>query len=376
MKSSDTLTISGVITPNSKEPSSITIEGENIIEIKKSVNQGLQFEEAIAFPGLFNMHDHLSFNLFPTLYSKRGGHSNYLEWSEYIHKNYHQLISSINAVPIVERTAVGELKNLLCGFTTVCNHHFSTTTLNVLDNIQDFAFIHSTQRHKRLFMKLVLAFVKSVPIMLHINEGYGNSVEYEIQSFKNWKFARKKIIGIHGISIPKEHLGLLDSLIWCPLSNLTLYGKTAPIKDALGQMPVFFGSDSTLSGDANIWNHVRSGIDILGDVEPLYNMLTSGPSSYFKSQKQKGSLNKGKLADIVIAKKKASSFYNAFYETNPSDILLIIKNGRIIFSKVPLENHSLTKIRAFQNTGYIIPKLVNAVSSKTLSLSPFELNIL
>ena len=37
------------------------------------------------------------------------------------------------------------------------------------------------------------------------------------------------------------------------------------------------------------------------------------------------------IADIVICKKKFTDIWESFYNINPEDILLIVKNGRCIF---------------------------------------------
>jgi len=46
----------------------------------------INFKDALAFPGLFNAHDHLEFNLFPRLSSKI--YRDYLEWGNDIHRLY------------------------------------------------------------------------------------------------------------------------------------------------------------------------------------------------------------------------------------------------------------------------------------------------
>lgn len=375
METSNSLILSGVTTRESKDPISIIIERGVIENIKKSNDEGFRFEEAIAFPGLFNMHDHLSFNMFPLL-SKKGGHANYIEWSDFIHQNFKELIDSINSIPKNDRVYVGILKNLLCGVTTVCDHHFSTGPLPFLDNIEDYVYVHSIQKHKRWYLKVLLAFFQSNPIMLHINEGYGNNVEHEILLLKKWNFLKNRVIGIHGTSLKEENLELLDALIWCPLSNTTLYGSTAPIEKIIGKIPVLFGSDSTLSGEANLWNHIRKGIDIVGEVEPIYDMLTKAPANYFDSQKNKGEIAIGKQADLVIARKKESIFYDSFYKTNPADILLVVKNGKVIFSKSKkLAPANFVNIRGLESSGYVCKSLVKDLSSEAILRAPFDLMI-
>jgi len=52
----------------------------------------INFKDALAFPGLFNAHDHLEFNVFPRLRSKY--YRDYLEWGNDIQKLYSKEINT------------------------------------------------------------------------------------------------------------------------------------------------------------------------------------------------------------------------------------------------------------------------------------------
>src|SRR4051812_582911 len=80
----------------------------------------LVFNNAVAFPGLINSHDHLDFNLFPQLGDRI--YANYTEWGNYIHQKYQKEIEAVLHIPIALRTQWGLYKNLLGGVTTVVNH--------------------------------------------------------------------------------------------------------------------------------------------------------------------------------------------------------------------------------------------------------------
>src|SRR6476659_1696207 len=94
------------------------------IRVKEELVPGsclqITFDNAIAFPGLINSHDHLDFNLFPSLGGKI--FNNYTEWGNHIHKHYKEQINAVLKVPFNLRTQWGIYKNLLCGITSVINH--------------------------------------------------------------------------------------------------------------------------------------------------------------------------------------------------------------------------------------------------------------
>src|SRR5580658_3246481 len=57
----------------------------------------LDLRDAIAFPGLTNSHDHLEFNLYPTLAHNR--YADYVEWGRDIQRRDRGVISSLERVP-------------------------------------------------------------------------------------------------------------------------------------------------------------------------------------------------------------------------------------------------------------------------------------
>src|ERR1700755_837193 len=71
----------------------------------------IYFNDAIVFPGLINSHDHLDFNLFPSLGDRT--YANYTEWGKYIHEHYKDRIDSVLKIPGILREQWGIYKNLL-----------------------------------------------------------------------------------------------------------------------------------------------------------------------------------------------------------------------------------------------------------------------
>src|SRR5450432_1163173 len=62
----------------------------------------IDFEDAIAFPGLINSHDHLDFNLFPQTGNRI--YNNYTEWGKDIHKQNKEEIYRVQQIPRQLRT--------------------------------------------------------------------------------------------------------------------------------------------------------------------------------------------------------------------------------------------------------------------------------
>jgi cytosine/adenosine deaminase-related metal-dependent hydrolase len=302
----------------------------DIITKNYSDDLELDFNGAIAFPGLINSHDHLEFNLFPKLGNKK--YEDYVEWGDDIHANNIEIIEKVKNIPYELRFNWGLYKNLLCGVTTVA-HHGNGEIYNyngMPDIVNRYNYLHSVRLERMWKLKLNLSFNDN-PFVIHIGEGTNNKSYYEINELIKWNLTGRKIIGVHGISMDQENCRKFAALVWCPDSNLFLYNKTADIAALKKETEILFGSDSSLSSDWNIWNHLRlaRSIGYLDDKE-LYESLSGTAAAVWRLH-DLGSITENKKADIVISKRKSDNDWDNFFNTNPEDILIILKGGRIVF---------------------------------------------
>jgi hypothetical protein len=308
--------------------SCLGIKGDNITR-NYSDELELDLNGAIAFPGLINSHDHLEFNLFPKLGNKI--YEDYVEWGNDIHEKNNKIIETIKKVPYELRFKWGLYKNLLCGVTTVAHHGIGIVykIKGMPDIINNYNYLHSIRLESMWKIKLNFL-LNDKPFVLHIGEGTNSYSHKEIIELIKWNIFRKKIIGVHGISLDEKTSNNFIALVWCPDSNLFLYNKTANVDKLKNETAILFGSDSTLSSDWNIWNHIRlaRSIDNLSDLE-LYESLSLKAAETWGLH-NKGSISENKIADIVISKTYSDDKWNDYYNTNPENIILIIKAGRIV----------------------------------------------
>jgi len=298
----------------------------------------LLFDDAIAFPGLINSHDHLDFNLFPSLNNKL--YNSYREWGKDIHENNKKEIDKTLQIPKSLRIEWGIYKNLLNGFTTVVNHgeqlKIKSDIINVFQNTHA---LHSVGFEKRWKWKLNNPFKKSWPIAAHVGEGKDEVSHKEINQLIKWNFFKKKIVGIHGVAMDTKQAKHFHALVWCPASNYFLLNRTTAIDFLKDKTNIIFGSDSTLTSSWNIWEHIRLARNekMLNDKE-LFEALTTKAAAVWGLYNI-GKIEKEKQADLVIArKKKNQTDYNAFYAINPKDILLVMYKGNIRLFDNELKN--------------------------------------
>lgn len=288
----------------------------------------INFENAIAFPGLINSHDHLDFNCFPPM--GKGNYKNYTEWARHIHERYEDEMNAVLKIPVALRTKWGIYKNLLAGVTTVINHG---DVLNIADSLitvkQKFQNLHSVGFQKNWKWKLNNVFKINQLCVIHTGEGVDEKAEDEIDELLKWNLLKRKLVGIHAVAMNSYQAKRFSAIVWCPESNKFLLNKTAEIKTLKDHTDVLFGTDSTLTGNWNIWQHLRLARDMqqVSD-EKLFEMITTTPAKIWGMNN--GEIAAGKQADIVIAKGGPGIYqWDDFYSTDPAGILIVIHKGAI-----------------------------------------------
>jgi cytosine/adenosine deaminase-related metal-dependent hydrolase len=283
----------------------------------------LHFDDAIVFAGLINSHDHLDFNLFPPMGNKI--YNNYTEWGKHIHKIYKDEIHDILKIPVALRAQWGVYKNLLAGVTTIVNHgerlNVGNSVITVLESAQS---LHSVRFQKNWKVWLNNPFKRKIPVNIHVGEGTDYSATQEIDVLTDWNFLHRELIGVHAVAMTKNQAKKFKAIVWCPESNYFLLNKTASVNLLKNDTEILFGTDSTLTGSWDIWDHIQLArkIKLLSD-EELYNTLTVNPAKIW--QLNSGEISIGKDADIVIAKNRGRKFF----DTTPSDLLLVMHSGHI-----------------------------------------------
>ena len=361
------------------------VEEEPAANIKKtSGNLAIEFTDAICFPGLINSHDHLEFNLFPKLGNRK--YKDYIEWGADIHKINIDVINEVLKIPLPLRIEYGIYKNLLSGVTTVV-HHGNQTLKNkyLIDVVTGYNYLHSVKLEKYWRTKLNLKFNRK-PFVIHTGEGTNLKSYSEINQLIRWNIFNRTLVGIHGISMDAKQAEHFKALVWCPVSNDFLYGGTSRINKIKEKTTILFGTDSNVSADWNLWQHLRFArkAGLLNDLE-LYKTVTTNAANIW-NLKNTGILSPGFKADLVIAEKKYLNFFDSFFAIEPENILMLIKDGKIILIDSQFSNqlkdskfmlHDFTEIKIGPRVKLIAGKLNNLCRQiETYSSNvffPFEL---
>jgi len=328
--------LAAVHIPGKKGLQDIRIDGEKITGLESHETssgifreKSLRFENAIAFPGLINSHDHLDFNLFPRLGNRK--YKSYREWGADIHLQNKAVIDQVLKVPKLLRTQWGIYKNLLNGVTTVLQHGEKLEiTTDLLSVEQSAKALHSLAGEKRWKFKLISPVGVGKPVVIHTGEGTDTLSSLEIDRLTHWNIFGRKLIGIHGVAMDPGQARHFKALVWCPDSNFFLLNKTAPVRELKKITTILFGTDSTLTASWNIWEQMRlaRSQQLLSD-EELFRAVSTRAAEVWKLDGS-GEIGKGRQADIVVAKvDPADHGWDSFYGVNPEDILLVLRKGKI-----------------------------------------------
>jgi 5-methylthioadenosine/S-adenosylhomocysteine deaminase len=311
------------------------------------------------YPGLIELHNHLSYNCLqlwqvPQQFTNRG------QWST--GPNYRRLISgpmqvigkTPSLVPALVRYV--EAKCLVAGVTTsqgialASDAGIRTFYKGVVRNCEapdDPALPAAASRISDVAASDVTAFAKELArdnrLLLHLAEGTDDPARRHFQALqlpdKTWAISNH-LIGIHSVGLHPEDIPIFaqagGQMVWSPLSNLLLYRGTAHIDvmKASG-VPIGLGSDWSPSGSKNLLCELKvarivsstwpSG-RVFTDAE-LVAMVTRSAAAILGWDGALGSIEAGKLADLVAVSGTTADAYSGLIDATERDLVLVMVGG-------------------------------------------------
>jgi len=204
-------------------------------------------------PGLINAHDHLEFNLFPQLGSRR--YRNASEWARDIYHPDRSPVREHLQVPKPVRLWWGALKNLLSGVTTVCHHNPYDASVFTADFpvrvVRRFGWAHSLE-----FEPDIVARFRSKPFIIHCGEGTDAAARRAVAALDRLGGLGDRTIIVHGVGLDRVGIDLMRkrgaALIWCPTSNLHMLGRTVSRAVLQSGIPIALATDSALSAHTDL----------------------------------------------------------------------------------------------------------------------------
>jgi cytosine/adenosine deaminase-related metal-dependent hydrolase/ubiquinone/menaquinone biosynthesis C-methylase UbiE len=311
----------------------IHTEGGSRSPSRSDVSVDLQ--DHLVFPGFINAHDHLEFALFPRM--GRGGYRNFLEWAEDIHQTYATEIARQRQVPKQVRLWWGGIRNLLCGVTTVCHHN--PYEAEVFENefvvkvLRKFGWSHSLSLDPSTPYKKH-ATCKGQPFLLHSGEGIDATSAEEIFELHRTGVLDAETIIIHGVGMGEEGKDLLRKvgagLVWCPSSNLFLFGNTIAAEEIRSFANVALGSDSPLTANGDLLDEVCCAYkELNANPADLYDHITIQAAKLLRLRSGEGSLRIGSSGDLVAVRDTGRTPAETLVSLSHNEVELVLLGGRV-----------------------------------------------
>ena len=339
-------------------------EGSIAAVQKAGVDPPPQFEgvkvldtKGTIYPGLIDLHDHLSYNALqlwdvPKLYANRDQWAQGDTYRKLVTGPMKVLAHTPEYVPAIVRYV--ECKCLVAGTTTSQGIALSSYSgiqrfyKGVIRNVEQTdeddlpeAATHIADVEARDRAKFLKRLESLDCLLLHLSEGTDDNAREHFLALQepsgDWAVT-SSLAGIHCVALNGKDFEVLGkagaSMVWSPLSNLLLYGKTADVSLARdADVLVSLGPDWSPSGSKNLLGELKlarlvAGLDGggLSDAE-LLGLATRNPAKILRWDDHLGSIEPGKRADLLVVSGAGGDAHAHLFTRSEHDVELVVVNG-------------------------------------------------
>ena len=349
----------GIIVSAGKKPYSgvLGVSGEKIVppdNVKGGAVLDLK-EKSYVYPSLINTHDHLQGNYRPAVGPKKG--TFYLTWLPW--DNDLKASSTFTERSKLSREELYTLSSYKCifsGVTTVNDHFPHMLNGPILPNlpiraITEYGIAHETTSYDLKWGDGIMeeykkAVKNSWPFITHLCEGFDEEAMHSVENLEKMGVFDNHCLLVHCISMSDEDIkkaakaGVSISL--CPSSNMLMFNVTAKIRKMIkAGVNLTLGTDSSASGPANLLEEMKNIRQLYRkmydeDLSPkkIFEMVTVNSAKAFWMQDRIGSLEEGKLGDIMVLKASKDDPYENLNGASMKDIELLVLAGKPIYGEL------------------------------------------
>lgn len=307
--------------------------------------------DAVAYPGLINIHDHLSDNWLPRIGVGRP-YKNKSDWLDELRESESLLerkevwqpedYSDLTQNNAMELALLGMYKNIFSGVIIIMDHvplqkktYYDNFFINV---ISDYQQGHSITMKNWWGGKSLQTELEQTdghyPFVIHIAEGSDSDAKNEFDVMQELGLLRQNVILAQATNLTDKELEIVAevgaSIAWSPASNDFLLEKTFNYQRAkqLG-INICLGTDSTLSGSLNILDEIRFVQQNFPEISrrELFRMITENPAKALMLKEYNGRIEPGNEANLLITKKKTEDPFENLLKINSEDIELLLYKG-------------------------------------------------
>jgi cytosine/adenosine deaminase-related metal-dependent hydrolase len=320
---------------------SLRIDGPRIAGLDMSPEAGdtvVDLQGDRLLPGFINGHDHLQLNSLPALDPPKI-YPHVRDWISEIdaRRRTDPQFAARVAVSRDERLLQGAVKNLLSGVTTVAHHDplypFLTHADCPVSVLCDYGWAHSPYLDSETSL---VGSYRATPIgwpwIVHAAEGINAEASNEFEHLDRLGCVQANSLLVHGIALDTDQRARLlaagAGLIWCPSSNMRLFGRTAQIADLAAQKRVALGTDSRLSGSRDLLEEIRLAAALQPFAEEDLAGLVTHVAARLLRLSDRGTLRAGLRSDLLILPAGKSLAC-----TDRRDVRLVMVNGAVRYGQ-------------------------------------------
>ncbi|HEX4695434.1 amidohydrolase family protein [Sphingomonas sp.] len=297
---------------------SVAIEGERIVEPVGAFDMVIDCRDADVRPGLINAHEHLHRNH----YGRMGGttYRNASHWAEDIQVRHRHRVADGRRMPRRDALLTGAWKNLFAGVTSVVHHDPWEAEFD-----RDFPLrVVRVANDDSLGMTPALGRIAGAsPFSLHVAEGLDDASADEVRTLEARGLLTADLIAVHGVGMDADAVsrfrGSGAALVWCPSSNLFLFGRTAPRALLDEGVDVLLGSDSLLTGEGDLLDELRCARAIGGLSDARLDAAVGSIAARRLGLEEPG-LDPGARADLILIGRPV-------IDASANDVRLVIARG-------------------------------------------------
>ena len=328
-------------------------------------------DRLIAFPGLIDIHNHVSWNTWNRVRLSQDCYDNRDEWrGESAYRSFRSKQGAVSGKAFCEATLYGELRVLVGGGTMTQGATLGSkdwdkyrcldTLVRNIDEAGlngDLGGSHVGARISRVTRmdagdadRLKRSFDNGSERawLVHVSEGIDEYARSEFDTLDRLGLVRPELVIIHGTAFGPDELGRMGAagahLVMSPISNAMYYGRIA---DAVGArdagVNLSIAPDWSPSGGENMLEELRffasHNAQVLQNAfsdEEIIEMATLAPARALKLDQQLGRLKRNYRADMMVIRSDVESPRRALLEASAAQVALVTVGGRIRYGDADL----------------------------------------
>ncbi|GHV82821.1 hydrolase [Spirochaetia bacterium] len=336
--------------------SDLNVSGSKITASAKEKGAVIDLgKKSFIYPALINTHDHLRGNYLPRVGPPEGTYYlNWLPWDNDL-KASDCYAERTKALPIEDGYLLSAYKTLFSGVVTVNDHFLHAMNSAILPTlpiraITNYAIAHECSSYELKWGDTIpkehkYAVKNEAPFITHLAEGFDEEAMNGIPYLESFGALDNHCLFVHCIGVSDVDIEKIAkagaSLSWCGASNIFMFNVTCKIRKFIkAGVNCTIGTDSSHTGSINLLDEIKYDRSLYqkmyGEDLPakeIFKMITINSAKAFWMQDTTGTLEAGKMADILITKGMNSDPYENLINASMDDIELLTMAGKPIYGE-------------------------------------------